>query len=176
LVHVCPSGKQAPQKPSSTWQTPLQHWVESKQPLPGWTQPQVLLAGSQTPPQHSGPCEQVLPSPLHGTPPQIPFWQTLLQQSLAAPQGVPLFWHFLKSHLPFWQMLPQQSRPLPQEEPLGAHWATPQTPFVQLPVQHWPAFEHTNPSGWQELPQKPLTQSLAQQSWLPKHWAPCGRH
>jgi hypothetical protein len=136
FTQVCPSGKQAAQKPSSTWQTPPQHWVESVQPLPSCTQPQVLLAGLQTPPQHSPPCAQKLPSPLHGVPPQIPLWQTALQQSPAPRHGVPLFWHFWKSHLPFWQMLLQQSKLLPQKEPLGWHIVTPQTPVVQLPVQH----------------------------------------
>ena len=176
LVHVCPSGKQAAQKPSSTWQTPPQHCVESEQPLPVWTQPQVLLDGSHTPPQHSEPCPQLLPLPLQGTPPQIPPWQTELQQSPALVQEVPLFWHFWKSHLPFWQMLLQHSNPLPQEVPLGEHTTVPQTPFVQAPVQHCPAEEHTNPSGWQELPQKPLTQFWSQQSLAAKHWEPCGRH
>lgn len=73
-------------------------------------------------------------------------------------------------------MLLQHSKLPLQNVPLGAHSTVPQTPLVQLPVQHWAAEEHTNPSGWQELPQNPLTQLLSQQSWLPKHLEPCGRH
>jgi hypothetical protein len=82
----------------------------------------------------------------------------------------------LKSHTPLSQMPEQQSKGNTQPAPFGRQFPGPQTPAVQRLPQHWEAFWHKNPSGWQPLPQTFWLQSRLQHSLSEKQDAPCGLH
>jgi hypothetical protein len=172
-------------QPIVSWQQfPTMHWLHGVPPgssvqLPASTAiPQWALAHTR-PTQHCGDIVQLEPGGRHIPEPQIPFWHTMLQHSVACMQVKPSSLHMFIPQIPPLHTVLQHSLGTLHAKPSGVHIPKPHVLLfgLQKPVQHWLSVEHGVPSGMHMMgSQMPVTglQELLQQAESVLQTAPSG--